>query len=115
MDLVLVNGGGVVGDEVDATDLLEHLVHVRQHGAVEVAVLALCEEFAEAALGRFQDGVFDGGELGVDVGVVAEIYASEPILDFFTCRCGPLPFKIIQCTEDVERFVLPSLENEPSR
>lgn len=69
VDFLLVDGGGVVGDEVDTRDLLEDLVDVREDRAVEMAVLGAGEEVAEGALGRFENGVFDLDEFLVDEGV----------------------------------------------
>lgn len=50
-----VDDGGVVGDEVDTANLLEHLVDVAEGGTVEVAVLVHGEEVAEASLGHLFD------------------------------------------------------------
>ena len=70
VDFVLVDGGGVVGDEVDAADLLEDLVDVREHRAVEVAVRRAGEEVAVATLAHLEDRVLDFEEFVVDEGVV---------------------------------------------
>ena len=94
-DLVLVDVGRVVGDQVDARDLLEDLVDVGQHGAVEVAVLGHGEEVAEAALGHLGHDVLDGDELVLDELVVGREAAER--------------------AEHVHRLVFVALEDEPAR
>ncbi len=69
-DLVLVDVGGVVGDEIDAGNLLEDLVDVGKHDAVEVSVLGHGEQIPEAALGHLGHDVLDGHELVLDEGIV---------------------------------------------
>jgi hypothetical protein len=50
MNLVLVDRCSVVRNEIDATDLLEYLVHISQYCAVEVTVLIHSEKIPEASL-----------------------------------------------------------------
>lgn len=57
-------------DEIYARYLLKNLVHIRQRGAVEMAVLVHIEEVPEAALLRLQHDVFDGSKLHVNVGII---------------------------------------------
>lgn len=56
----------IVGDEVDTRDLLENLIHVREHDSVELAVLCHLEKTAVRALGHFHDCFFDVVELSLD-------------------------------------------------
>ena len=92
-DLALQDGGDVVGDQIDPGDLLEHLVDVREHDAVEVAVLGHGEEVAEVALGHLHDRCLDHDEFVLDVRVVLG--------------------DIAQRGEHGPGFVLAALEDEP--
>lgn len=67
--IALVDDGRVVGDEVDARDLLEDLVEVGEQHAVQVAVLVHGEEVPERAPGHLLDGVLHGEVLGLHGGV----------------------------------------------
>lgn len=62
-DLVLQERGDVVRNQVDTGNLLEHLVDIGKHGAVQMTVLAHGEHVAERPLGHFQDGSLDCDEL----------------------------------------------------
>lgn len=91
--LPLQDGGDVVGDQIDPADLLEHLVDVREHDAVEVAVLGHGEEVAEVALGHLHDRCLDHDEFVLDVRVVLG--------------------DIAQCRQHGPGFVLAALEDQP--
>lgn len=65
-ETVLVDGGGIVRDQVDAGDLLEHLVDVGQDDAVEVALLVHLEQVAEAAPLHLNHGVLDRGKFSLE-------------------------------------------------
>ena len=69
-NLALVDVGGVVGDQVDTRDLLEHLVDVGEHGTMEVTILAHGEQILEAALLHLEHDVLDGTKFVLDEGVV---------------------------------------------
>ena len=94
-DLPLQDGGDVIGNQIDARDLLEHLVDVGEHDAVEVAVLGHGEEVPEVALGHLHHGRLDHDEFVLDVRVVFGAVA--------------------QCRQHRARFVLAALEDEPPR
>lgn len=98
-----------VRDEVDSADLLEHLVHVGQNGAVEVAVLGASEEVAEAALRHLHDRVLDGEELVLDVRVVTWRRVSNPLPQM--CEIINLRLPLIQCAKHLNGLLFLALEN----
>lgn len=55
--------GAVVLTEIDARDLLEHLVDVCKSDAMEMAILVHSEKIFESCTLCFKNGVFNGCEL----------------------------------------------------
>lgn len=95
VDVVLVDGGGIVGDEVDSGDLLEHLVDIGEHHPMEVTVFAHGEEILEASGLALQNRFLDGRQFVHHQRVVHR--------------------EVQQRLQDVRRLVLTALENEPAR
>lgn len=93
-NVVFVNVGGIVRNQIYPTDLLEHLVHVGQRGTVEVAVLVHGEQVGEAALGHLEDGILDGNEF---------------VLDVLVFLVG-----VVECAENFHGLFFTALENEPA-
>jgi len=62
----LKDGCGVVGDDVDTTDLLEDLIDIAEYGAVEIPVLVPLEAIGKGTLGHLQDSILDSLELVLD-------------------------------------------------
>lgn len=93
-EVVLVDGGGVIGDQVDTGYLLEHLVDVGKDHTVEVSVLVHCEQVLELPLGHFKHSILDGGELVLDVRVIGR--------------------SLVESDQDLESLLFATLQDEPS-
>lgn len=73
--------------------LLEHLVDVGQHSSVHVTVLVQGETVSEAALSHLEDGILNGLELALDLGVIFG--------------------EVGKGAEDVQRFSFATFEDQP--
>lgn len=85
---------GVVRDQVDARNLLVHLVDVGEDDSVEFAIFGHLEQAAVRSLGHFDDGLLDVVELGDDIGVVA--------------------VQIVHIFQDFEGFFFSALHDKPT-
>lgn len=73
----LAGGTYIVGDQVDARNLLEHLVDVGESNTVEFAVLGHVKQTAERALVHFGDGLANGLHFVLNVRVIARFQVQQ--------------------------------------
>lgn len=62
LDLVLIDGGGVVSDQINARNLLKHLINPRKDGAVEMPIFIPRKQVTNSYLRRFQNRFLDCSE-----------------------------------------------------
>ena len=94
LDLILIYSSCVVSDESNPGVLVTHLIDVCKHRSMKMSVLVRGKQVAKPPL-RLQNRILDCSELAINVRVVNG--------------------QIAQSTEDVERFVFFSFQNQPSR
>jgi hypothetical protein len=63
--------GAPYRDEIDARNLLEHLVDIRQHRTMEIAVAIELEALPEPALRHLKHNILDSPEFGLNLLVFA--------------------------------------------
>lgn len=59
-------------DEINARNLLKHLIDIGKDRAVEMAVLIHCEQVRKVAFLHFEHGVFDGRKFALNVVLLAK-------------------------------------------
>lgn len=92
---VRVDLGGIVGDEIDTRNLLEHLVDVGDDCTVESAVVVGMEQLAVSTLAHLHGSILDGLEFIVDL-LVSNV-------------------NVCNGSDNFSSLIFATLENEPSR